>query len=303
MLLGAVLILFSSCQKGLTYTLDDDADSLKADGTQLIRFTSFNVMGDSVVSIYNYNGKKQLLGIVTTGNDGATIYNDVMQLSRNTGGQISNIGRNTTFGALFPGGLSKQLSDAGIVAPAATTPVQVNIAVHYPAAATTFDYAVQTFELAGVSGRDSIAFTYTNKHITLASVYFTGIYNGNNVTAIQKIAETTYTYDGFDNLVGSSTKAVTAQSNTLQDAVKNAYGYASNYNPLPLAYEAFLYTDEYRCSPNICIKQTQQLLGKGNTKSVTISRSAEFNENNMPDFEIAFHSDVNKNYKGSYYYR
>lgn len=306
-ILAAMLLLFlCSCQKELHYMLDDvktpHTDSVQYDGTLLIRLSSINSKNDSVVTTFNYNNNKQLLSIITTGKDGSTAYNQATQLARDAKGFLTAVKTTAAFETVLPGAYAGGLQHTtGVTLPAGNATVPVIIKLHYAIPDSVFDYSIQTFSFSGVSAKDSVVYTYTGKHITLATLYFSATYNGSAAIAYQKIAATSYSYDNFNNLTGSDTKAVNQKGGSLQEAYKYTFGYTSNTNPLKLGNEALLYGDQFRNALNSCIKQLY--VNATAVNPLQISRAIAFNNNNMPATAVLFNSGVNQTYKETYYYK
>lgn len=305
--IGVILLVVQlyACQKGLSYQLNDPPPiDTTSNGSLLIKIASYNSKNDSVVTNYSYNNARKLLGISTSGKDDTITYNSRVLLTRNADGLLVQVVKSTTVGELVPAGLSNLLNSMRLFLnlPGNNTAIETSLLLHYPQGAAAFDYSLQYIQFSGLAVTDSTVYAYQDNRLTTATVYFSARYHDTIVATPTKIAVTTYSYDLYNNLNGSSTQKladIAKPGAPLQDAAKNTYAYTSNTNPLQLGNEALLYGDEFRNAPNNCM---QQIYVTGGVTQQT-SSAFGFNANNLPDTAIVMRSPSNKTYREFYYYQ
>lgn len=268
----AVILVFSSCQKGVDWTgvtLPSSGGGTpgtgggggSSNGDLLVKAISVNTTtNDSTTATYSWNSAKKLTRYTTVGKaSGFTVGGDY-QITRGTDGRIQKIFSIPVTGG-FPG-MSIDSIVYDVVYQGTTTKLQYVLTSTYSSLMDTYDSTVYTYN---ASNRVEKKETYREAFIG---------------TTMDLVGRETYTYDGSGNIISVSNLSADPVTGLLVPAGSTTLTYATQKAPFTVGEEAFIFLAPENYSLVSLKKKIQTGTAGGGSTGITMTADATIQQSN-----------------------
>jgi hypothetical protein len=280
-LLASICFFFLSCQKEGHLDTGSGGSSNGATAGQLLIKKVQKLGSDSLVTTYEYDGKKKLISLKQVGVDeqGAPV-NREYHYHRNTSGVITDY----------------SLIDDDLLAIGADS---VTTTIHYNSSTSRYLSYVVKVIVAGYNLLDSSAFLYDGSgKIIREDIYASPSGLGNDYVLSGKV---TYNYSANGNLTQMDIRDVNPLGPTVFSAVTKI-SYDTKSNPLYFGNEGLVMGHpEWASSNNIVMEQLSDSNGPSGDQTVTISYV--YNSDGRPKSDITTVMPDNTTINTSFHYQ
>lgn len=258
--LAIIMLCFYACKKEKSF--DPNAGGSTGGGTAGTLLTKVVTQlgdDDSLGVFYGYDNQKRLISYRYDGVVDGDNFTGETQLIRNTQGIVQKVVVK-----------SSDLSGLGVDS--------MIYAVHYNTSSLRYTSKVLTFDDAGVTIKDSMAYSYNAAGKLSQSEEFL---NDGVSAAYAKLSKTEYSYDAVGNVTRVKNYAYNESTGLYEAYDEDVYQYDTKVNPVMIGNEAFLLGDPLFASPNNVTRDTYTDLQDASFNDVVTSVYT-YNSNNKP---------------------
>lgn len=266
----AVILVFSSCQKGVDWTgvtLPSTGGGTpgtgggSSNGDLLVKGISVNtVTNDTTTVTYSWNSAKKLTRYTSVGKASGFAVGGDYQITRGTDGRIQRIFSIPVTGSIP--GMSIDSIVYNVVYQGTTTKLQYVLTSSYSSFMDTYDSTVYIYN---ASNRVEKKETYRESLIG---------------TTMDLVGRETYTYDGSGNIISVSNLSTDPVTGLLVPAGSVTITYTTQKAPFTVGEEAFIFLAPENNSQVCLKKKIQSGTAGGGATSFTMTADATIQQSN-----------------------